>query len=209
MISARCTVPQRPHPPKPPELPPGITPDQAHQVEVAAVSIGTTPGAGQQPSTATVQRYTPYSVNLSLQPGQGPPIERVSCLDINLAEGPDDYYSGMSESSATITYVDATALFSNVSEKDVDVLPNKHCRGSKRSHMPPNSLPAENTPKPNLTIIFKPRTSGRVITRFNLLASTAALEEAAPEEVLQVWQNERLNCLAVDSAVMQTPPNAY
>ncbi|KAH8022801.1 hypothetical protein HPB51_005166 [Rhipicephalus microplus] len=166
MIPARAAAHQGPHPPKPPELQPGTTPDQARQMEVAAISIGTSPGAGQQPPTATGQRYTPYSANLSLQPGQGPPMERVSCLDINLPEGPDDDFSDMSESSVTITYMDATAPSSNGSEKHVDVPPKKRCRGSKRSHMPPNSLPAENTPqpKPNFTIIFNAKTPEHVIT---------------------------------------------
>ncbi|KAL1479256.1 hypothetical protein MTO96_051996 [Rhipicephalus appendiculatus] len=123
----------------------------------------------------------------------------VSCLDVNLPEGQDDDFSDMSESSATVTYMDATALSSNGSEKHVDVPPIKRCRGSKRSLMPPNSLPAENTSKPNLTIIFKPRNPEQVITRFNPLALKAAFEEAAPDGVLQVRPNERLNLLAVDT----------
>ncbi|KAL3196582.1 hypothetical protein MRX96_015442 [Rhipicephalus microplus] len=201
MIPARAAVHQGPHPPKPPELQPCTTPDQARQMEVAAISIGTSLGAGQQPPTATGQGYTTYSANLSLQPGQGPPMERVSCLDTNLPEGPDDDFSDMSESSVTITYMNATAPSSNGSEKHVDVPPNKRCRGSKRSHMPPNSPPSENTPKPkpNLTIIFKAKNPEHVITRLNPLALKAAFEEAAPDGVLQVRPNERLNLLAVDA----------
>ncbi|KAL1416289.1 hypothetical protein MTO96_006320 [Rhipicephalus appendiculatus] len=65
--------------------------------------------------------------------------------------------------------------------------------------MPPNFLPAENTPKPNLTIIFKPKNPVQVITRFNPLALKAAFEEAAPDGVLPVRPNERLNLLAVDT----------
>ncbi|KAL3213132.1 hypothetical protein MRX96_035631 [Rhipicephalus microplus] len=49
MIPARGAVPQGPHPPKPPDFQPDTTPDQAHQMVVAATGIGTTPGAGQQP----------------------------------------------------------------------------------------------------------------------------------------------------------------
>ncbi|KAH7932212.1 hypothetical protein HPB51_029445 [Rhipicephalus microplus] len=200
MIPARGAVPQGPNPPKPPEFKPGTTPDRAHRMDVAAISIETTRGAGQQPPTATGQRYTPYSSNISLQPDQDPPMERVSCLAINLPEGPDDDFSDMSKYSATITYMDATTPSSNGSKKDVHVPHNKRCRGSKRSHMPPNSLPAENTLKPDLTIIFKPKNPEDVITRLNQLALKTAFEEGCSSDgVLQVRPNERLNLLAVDT----------
>ncbi|KAL3199590.1 hypothetical protein MRX96_001346 [Rhipicephalus microplus] len=200
MIPARSAVPQGPNPPKPPEFKPGTTPDRAHRMDVVAISIETTRGAGPQPPTATGQRYTPYSSNISLQPDQDPPMERVSCLAINLPEGPDDDFSDMSKSSATITYMDATAPFSNGSEKDVHVPHNKRYRRSKRSHMPPNSLPAENTLKPDLTILFKPKNPEDVITRLNQLALKTAFEEGCSSDgVLQVRPNERLNLLAVDT----------
>ncbi|KAH7955562.1 hypothetical protein HPB52_001368 [Rhipicephalus sanguineus] len=199
MIPARGAAPPGPHPTKPPELQPGTTPHQAQQMQAAAASTGALSGAGLQLPTATGQNYTPSSANNSLPPGQGPPIETISCLDVNLPVGQDDDFSDMSESSATVTYMDATALSSDGSEKHIDAPPVKRCRGSKRSLMLPNSVPAENTPKPNLTIIFKPRNAEQVITRFNPLALKTAFEETAPDGVLQVRPNERLNLLAVDT----------
>ncbi|KAH7939888.1 hypothetical protein HPB52_018834 [Rhipicephalus sanguineus] len=198
MIPARGAGPPGPPPTKPPELQPGTTPDQPQQMLAAVTNIGSTSGAGLQPPTATGQNYTPSFANLSLPPGQGPPMETISCLDVNLPEGQDEDFSDTSESSATITYMDATAISSD-SEKHIDVPPVKRCRGSKRSLMLPNSLPAENTPKPNLTIIFKPRNPEQIITGFNPLALKTAFEEAAPDGVLQVRPNERLNLLAVDT----------
>ncbi|KAH7946824.1 hypothetical protein HPB52_004898 [Rhipicephalus sanguineus] len=199
MIPARGAAPPGPHPTKPPELQPGTTPHQAQQMQTAAASTGAISGAGLQLPTATGQNYTPSSANISLPPGQGPPMETISCLDVNLPVGQDDDFSDMSESSATVTYMDATALSSDGSEKHIDVPPVKRCRGSKRWLMLPNSLPAENTPKPNLTIIFKPRNAEQVITGFNPLALETAFEETAPDGVLQVRPNERLNLLAVDT----------
>ncbi|KAH8040305.1 hypothetical protein HPB51_010085 [Rhipicephalus microplus] len=198
MIPPRDAVPQGPHPLKPSEVQPGTTPDQAHRLEVMATSIGTAPGAGQQLPMVTGHTYTVYSANILLPPCQDPPMECVSCLDINLPESPDDF-SDMPESSATITYIDAITPSSNGSEKHVNVPSNKRCRGSKRSLITPNFLPAENTPKSNLTIIFKPKNPEHVITRCNPLALKLVFEKPAPDGVLQVRPNERLNLLAVDT----------
>ncbi|KAH7955273.1 hypothetical protein HPB52_000077 [Rhipicephalus sanguineus] len=198
MIPARGAGPPGPPPTKPPELQPGTTPDQPQQMLAAVTNVGSISGAGLQPPTATGQNYTPSFANLSLPPGQGPPMETISCLNVNLPEGQDEDFSDTSESSATITYMDATVISSD-SQKHIDVPPVKRCRGSKRSLMLPNSLPAENTPKPNLTIIFKPRNPEQIITRFNPLALKTAFEEAAPDGILQVRPNERLNLLAVDT----------
>ncbi|KAH7955654.1 hypothetical protein HPB52_002797 [Rhipicephalus sanguineus] len=46
--------------------------------------------------------------NFSLSPAQGAPSKNISCLDAGLPEGQDDF-SDMSDSSATITYMDASA----------------------------------------------------------------------------------------------------
>ncbi|KAH6947565.1 hypothetical protein HPB50_020080 [Hyalomma asiaticum] len=105
----------------------------------------------------------------------------------------------MSDSSATITYMDATANSSGDSEKRSVIPPPKRCRGSKRLHLPLNSVPAENVPKSHLTVIFKPQNPEHVITRFNPLRLKAAFEAVAPDGVLQVRPNERLNLLAVDT----------
>ncbi|KAL1480721.1 hypothetical protein MTO96_050792 [Rhipicephalus appendiculatus] len=121
MIPAKGAAPPGPHPPKPRDLQHGTTPDQAQQMHAAVTSIGTTSGAGLMLPTATGQNYTPASANLSLPPGQGAPMGTVSCLDVNLPEGQDDDFSDMTESSTTVTYMDATALSSNGSEKHVDV----------------------------------------------------------------------------------------
>ncbi|KAH7939471.1 hypothetical protein HPB52_012777 [Rhipicephalus sanguineus] len=131
MIPARGAAPPGPHPTKPPELQPGTTPHQAQQMQAAAASTGAISGAGLQLPMATGQNYTPSSANNSLPPGQGPPMETISCLDVNLPVGQDDDFSDMSESSATVTYMDATALSSDGSEKHIDAPPVKRCRGSK------------------------------------------------------------------------------
>ncbi|XP_037518841.1 uncharacterized protein LOC119395902 [Rhipicephalus sanguineus] len=82
--STRGAAPPGPHPTKPPELQPGTTPHQAQQMQTAAASTGAISGAGLQLPTATGQNYTPSSANISLPPGQGPPMETISCLDVNL-----------------------------------------------------------------------------------------------------------------------------
>ncbi|KAH7969222.1 hypothetical protein HPB52_016101 [Rhipicephalus sanguineus] len=196
---SKGAAPPRPHPTRPSVLQPGTTPHQAQQIQAAAARTGAISGAGLQLPSATGQNYSPSSATLSLPPGQGLPMEIISCFDVNLPVGQDDDFSVMSESSATVIYMDATALSSDSSEKHIDVPPVKRCRGSKRSLMLPNSVPAENAPKPNFTIIFKPRNAEQVITRFNPLALKTAFEETAPDGVLQVRQNERLNLLAVDT----------
>ncbi|KAH6946552.1 hypothetical protein HPB50_013904 [Hyalomma asiaticum] len=109
----------------------------------------------------------------------------------------------MSHSSATITYMDATANSSDDSEKRGVIPPPKRCRGSKRQHLPLNSVPAENVPKTNLTVIFKPQNPEHVITRFNPLRLKAAFAAVAPDGVLQVRPNERLNLLAVNTCSVE------
>ncbi|KAH6919491.1 hypothetical protein HPB50_029521 [Hyalomma asiaticum] len=103
----------------------------------------------------------------------------------------------MSDSSA-ITYMDAAANSSDDSKRSV-IPPPKRCRGSNRLRLPLNSVPAENVPKSNLRVIFKPKIPEHVITRFNPLRLQAAFEAVAPDGVLQVRPNERLNILAVDT----------
>ncbi|KAH6939775.1 hypothetical protein HPB50_021579 [Hyalomma asiaticum] len=172
MLPAAGAVPSGPHPVQIPEIR-----DQYLQVP-AYTSCGTSSGTGMPPDS---------------------PSKRISCLDVSLPDGQDDF-SDMSDSFATITYMDATGNSSHDSEKRSVITPPKRCRGSKRLHLPLNSAPAENVPKSNLTVIFKPHNPEHVITRFNPLRLKAAFEAVAPDGVLQVRLNERLNLLAVGEA---------
>ncbi|KAH6941990.1 hypothetical protein HPB50_026992 [Hyalomma asiaticum] len=192
MLPAAGAVPSGPHPVQVPE----IRSDQHLQMPASA-SCGTSSGTGMPPG-AVINHSSKSPAESSLLPAQVSPSKRISCLDVSLPDGQDDF-SDMSDSSATITYMDATANSSDDSEKRSVIPPPKRCRGSKRLHLPLNSVPAEHVPKSNLTVIFKPPNPEHVVTRFNPLRLKAAFEAVAPDGVLQVRPNERLNLLAVDT----------
>ncbi|KAH6930345.1 hypothetical protein HPB50_012995 [Hyalomma asiaticum] len=192
MLPVAGAVPSGPHPVQVPE----IRSDQHLQMPASA-SCGTSSGTGMPPG-AVINHSSKSPAESSLLPAQVSPSKRISCLDVSLPDGQDDF-SDMSDSSATITYMDATANSSDDSEKRSVIPPPKRCRGSKRLHLPLNSVPAEHVPKSNLTVIFKPRNPEHVVTRFNPLRLKAAFEAVAPDGVLQVRPNERLNLLAVDT----------
>ncbi|KAH7968766.1 hypothetical protein HPB52_011225 [Rhipicephalus sanguineus] len=194
MLPAAGAVPSGPHPVKAPE----IQPDQLLKMHAPATSLGTCSASGMQPGATSVHSSKSSAENFSLPPAQGAPSKNISCLDAGLPEGQDDF-SYMSDSSATITYMDASVNSSDDSDKGSVVLPPKRRRGSKRSRMPLSSAPVENMPKPNLTVIFKPQNPEQIITRFNPLTLKAAFEAVVPDGVLQVRPNERLNLLAVDT----------
>lgn len=194
MLPAAGAVPSGPHPVKAPE----IQPDQLLKVHAPATSLGTCSASGMQPGATSGHSSKSSAENFSLPLAQGAPSKNISCLDAGLPEGQDDF-SDMSDSSATITYMDASVNSSDDSDKGSVVLPPKRCRGSKRSRMPLSSAPVENMPKPNLTVIFKPQNPEQIITRFNPLTLKAAFEAVVPDGVLQVRPNERLNLLAVDT----------
>ncbi|KAH7972682.1 hypothetical protein HPB52_015278 [Rhipicephalus sanguineus] len=194
MLPAAGAVPSGPHPVKAPE----IQPDQLLKVHAPATSLGTCSASGMQPGATSGHSSKSSAENFSLPLAQGAPSKNISCLDAGLPEGQDDF-SDMSDSSATITYMDASVNSSDDSDKGSVVLPPKRCRGSKRSRMPLSSTPVENMPRPNLTVIFKPQNPEQIITRFNPLTLKAAFEAVVPDGVLQVRPNERLNLLAVDT----------
>ncbi|KAH7963119.1 hypothetical protein HPB52_019615 [Rhipicephalus sanguineus] len=194
MLPAAGAVPSGPHPVKAPE----IQPDQLLKMHAPATSLGTCSASGMQPGATSGHSSKSSAENFSLPLAQGAPSKNISCLDAGLPEGQDDF-SDMSDSSATITYMDASVNSSDDSDKGSVVLPPKRCRGSKRYRMPLSSTPVENMPRPNLTLIFKPQNPEQIITRFNPLTLKAAFEAVVPDGVLQVRPNERLNLLAVDT----------
>ncbi|KAH7951481.1 hypothetical protein HPB52_009798 [Rhipicephalus sanguineus] len=189
MLPAAGAVPSGPHPVKAPE----IQPDQLLKMHAPATSLGTCSASGMQPGATSGHSSKSSAENFSLPPAQGAPSKNISCLDAGLPEGQDDF-SDMSDSSATITYMDASVNSSDDSDKGSVVLPPKRCRGSKRSRMPLSSAPVENMPKPNLTVIFKPQNPEQIITRFNPLTLKAAFEAVVPDGVLQAYEPRPNNC---------------
>lgn len=56
-----------------------------------------------------------------------------------------------------------------------------------------------NVPKHGLTVVLKPKDPEKIVTRFNPLQLKASFELVAPDGVLQLRPNHRLNLLAVDT----------
>ncbi|KAH7938954.1 hypothetical protein HPB52_002951 [Rhipicephalus sanguineus] len=104
MLPAAGAVPSGPHPVEAPE----IQPDQLLKMHAPATSLGTCSASGMQPGATSGHSSKSSAENFSLPPAQGAPSENISCLDAGLPEGQDDF-SDMSDSSATITYMDASA----------------------------------------------------------------------------------------------------
>ncbi|KAH6927396.1 hypothetical protein HPB50_002663 [Hyalomma asiaticum] len=192
MFPAAGAVPLGPYPVQVPE----IRLDQHLQIHASA-SHGTSSGVGMPPGTA-INHSAKSAAESSL------PLLKILRVRTSLAltspylmitEG----FSYMSDSSATITYIDATANSRDGSENRSVILPPNWCRGSKILPLPLNSVPAESVPKSNLTVIFKPQKPEHLIMCFNPLRLKAAFDAVAPDGVLQVRLNERLNLLAVDT----------
>ncbi|KAH6919404.1 hypothetical protein HPB50_029608 [Hyalomma asiaticum] len=192
MLPAAGAVPSGPHPVQVPE----IRPDRHLQMPASA-SCGTSSGT-EMPPGAVINHSSKSPAESSLLPAQVSPSKRISCLDVSLPDGQDDF-SDMSDSPATTTYMDATANSTDDSEMRSVIPPPQRCRGSKRLHLSLSSVPADNVPKSNLTVIFKPQNPEHVITRFNPLRLKAAFQAVAPDGVLQVRPKERLNLLAADT----------
>lgn len=77
--------------------------------------------------------------------------------------------------------------------------PVKRHRAPKRSYRPLDISAVANPLRHGVVVGIKPVDSSKIITRYNPLALKEGLESLAPDGVLQVRPNYRLNLLAIDT----------
>lgn len=112
-----------------------------------------------------------------------------------------DSESICSDTSRTViySYAESEAMEPDGDGKFQLVKGKRRRRGSKGSLSTADDNAHVNAPRHGLTVILKPNDPTKIITRFNPLMLKASFELVAPDGVLQLRPNYRLNLLAVDT----------
>ncbi|KAH9369301.1 hypothetical protein HPB48_012377 [Haemaphysalis longicornis] len=139
------------------------------------------------------------TASVPIPAGQASHVSADSPASHPLPDG-DDAFSDISDTSAaTVMSTEEAHGTAEASSGYQLVLPRKRRLESKNLQCTEDGHSAIQPPKHGLTVIFKPIKEAQIITKFNPLAMKDGLESMAPEGVLQVCPNHRLNLLAVDT----------
>ncbi|XP_077539864.1 uncharacterized protein LOC144152467 [Haemaphysalis longicornis] len=202
----------------PPGLPPGSPPSMLPSATSGCHLSGPVPEAAtghleMNPShQATSETASEHAPNVSedapsasslesspIPAGQASPLSSPCPSDQPLPDDEDAFSDMTDATSATIIYAQENSRSTDEQENFQTVMPPKRRRGSKRQHLTLSCQPIIKFPKHGRIVILKPTKAESVITRFNPLALKSGLESMAPDGVLQVRPNYRLNLLAVDT----------
>lgn len=119
--------------------------------------------------------------------------------DQPLPDDADDMSDLSDSSSATVIYGSETFLSREKSKTFERLTSAKRCRGSKRVYRPLDVSTIASPLRHGVVVVIKPIDSSKDITRYNPIAVKEGLETLAPDGVLQVRPNYRLNLLAIDT----------
>lgn len=210
MLHAAGAAPPGLPPGSPPSLLPGATSGCHLSAPVLGAATGHLPmSPSHQTTSETAVEHAPKdsedapnASSLESSPipaGQASPLSSPCPSDQPLPDD-DDALSDMTDvTSATIIYAQESSRNTDEQERFQTVMPPKRRRGAKRQYLTLSSQPTMQFPKHGRVVILKPTKAESVITRFNPLALKNGLESMAPDGVLQVRPNYRLNLLAVDT----------
>ncbi|XP_077548545.1 uncharacterized protein LOC144161825 [Haemaphysalis longicornis] len=183
-----------PSAPPPGSLPcplPDVAPSMVIQPAApASLLLEASSGSSASPSAPSGSMITPGQVSHDLSPLEQP-----------LPDNEDDI-SDMTEvsSSGTAIHAEEANNLADDAEPFQTVQARKRRRGSKSVFKALEVHASTKNPlRHGLVVIVKPTDPSKIITRFNPLAVKDGLETIAPDGVLQVRPNHRLNLLAIDT----------
>ncbi|XP_077536158.1 uncharacterized protein LOC144148510 [Haemaphysalis longicornis] len=206
-------------------MPPVTTTGALPAVPVAPAGYSLQPPAGLSPPVLPVSAHvmpavtTPGSVSVlptaDLPTGYSPQLPVGAPTLANVLQTPPkdvrdaitqedpmiDSESLCSDTSGTIiySYAEGEAMEADGDGKFQLVKGKRRRRASKGSLSTADDNTRVNVPRHGLTVILKPKDPAKIITRFNPLSLKASFELVAPDGVLQLRPNYRLNLLAVDT----------
>lgn len=191
----------------PPGSPPSLLPGATSGCHPSGPVLGDATGhlamsLSHQTASETAFKHAPNASSVESSPipaGQASPLSSPCPFEQPLPDDEDGLSDMSDTTSATVIYDQENSKTADAEEPFHTVLSPKRRRGSKRQHLTLGSQPMMHFPKHGRVVIIKPSKADGVITRFNPLALKSGLESMAPDGVLQIRPNHRLNLLAVDT----------